>query len=258
MNRTRGMAKRVVQATPSAPEPLQSPAFRAALDPRRIPAMVETMRRLPAIPDWLITADGLRQRFAHDRPWQPEPNSEPIPPGEPIAAAVLMGLIPGPTGLELLLTQRSAELPSHSGQIALPGGKKELPDTDLVHTALREASEEVALPEAAAEVLGTLPVYLTGSGFAVTPVVALLPEDFRARPDPAEVAAVFRVPLSFLMDPRHHGRHRAVWRGQLRTWFSMLYAPAQEDGLQHQWFIWGVTAAIIRDLYRFLAAGEAL
>ena len=114
---------------------------------------------------------------------------------------------------------------------------------------MREAQEEIGLGAAHVDVLGSLPIYTTGTGFIVTPVVALVQPGFEVRADPFEVAEVFEVPLAFLMNPAHHRRHMVEWEGERREWFSMPYM----DGATER-FVWGATAAMLRNLYRFLAA----
>jgi 8-oxo-dGTP pyrophosphatase MutT (NUDIX family) len=149
--------------------------------------------------------------------------------------------------------------------VAFPGGKVDPEDADAAAAALREAEEEVALPRSFVEVIGQLPVYVTGTRFIVTPVVALVRPGFVLHPNPDEVAHAFEVPLAFLMNPAHHRRHRLEAEGQVREWFSMPYAepaqaepaagespPAPAGAVEH--FIWGATAGMLRNFYRFLAA----
>ncbi|MDB5898568.1 MAG: hypothetical protein JWP41_2170, partial [Ramlibacter sp.] len=149
----------------------------------------------------------------------------------------------------VLLTERTTHLSTHSGQIAFPGGRRDATDTDAAHTALREAHEEIGLEAAWVEVLGQMGPYTTGSGFIVTPVIALVRPEAPLALNPYEVADAFEVPLAFLMNPAHHRRHVIDTQGVRRDWFSMPYM----DG-DHERFIWGVTAAILRNFYRFLAA----
>ncbi len=149
----------------------------------------------------------------------------------------------------VLLTERTLHLSDHSGQIAFPGGKADQDDADATATALREAQEELGLEPSFVQVLGALPHYLTGSAFIVTPVVALVQTGFTLNPNPGEVAAVFEVPLEFLMNPAHHRRHVFEWQGVRREWFSMPY----QDDLQQR-FIWGATAGMLRNFYRLLSA----
>jgi 8-oxo-dGTP pyrophosphatase MutT (NUDIX family) len=149
----------------------------------------------------------------------------------------------------LLFTERTTHLSTHSGQVALPGGKRDETDRDVAHTALREAQEEVGLDPALVEVIGTLPTYQTGTNFMITPVIALVSPDHALTLNPNEVADAFEVPLEFLMNPAHHRRHHIDHDGMRREFFSMPYM----DG-SSQRFIWGATAGMLRNLYRFLAA----
>jgi len=163
---------------------------------------------------------------------------------ELIAASVLFPIVLRESGAAVLLTQRTAHLRDHPGQISFPGGRVEAEDTSPAHTALREAQEEIGLSAAHVEIIGYLPEYRTGTGFRVTPVVALVRPPFELRPDPAEVADVFEVPFAFLMDFANHQQHEAHSRGKLRHYFAMPYG---------EYFIWGATAGIIVTLARALA-----
>ncbi|MGE8396717.1 MAG: NUDIX hydrolase, partial [Comamonas sp.] len=135
------------------------------------------------------------------------------------------------------------------GQVAFPGGKQDPEDANPTATALREAQEEVGLAAQQVEVLGSLPVYETGTAFIVTPVVALVQPDVVLTPNPDEVADVFEVPLRFLLDPANHQRHRLQWQGLEREWFSMPYDDAGKER-----YIWGATAGMLRNFYRFMLA----
>jgi 8-oxo-dGTP pyrophosphatase MutT (NUDIX family) len=154
-------------------------------------------------------------------------------------AAVLFPIVQRGSGETVLLTQRTAHLRDHAGQISFPGGRVEADDPSPVHTALRETEEEIGLAREHVEILGFLPEYHTGTGFRVTPVVALLTPPFELAPDPFEVAEVFEVPLAFLLDPANHKRHSLHYRGALRHFFAMPYGD---------YFIWGATAGMIRSL----------
>ncbi len=166
----------------------------------------------------------------------------------PADAAVLIPLVMR-DDLTVLLTQRTQHLSTHSGQVAFPGGRLDDADADAAAGALREAQEEVGLAPELVEVLGTLPQYITGSSFTITPVVALVRPELDVSPNPHEVDAVFEVPLPFLMDPANHRRHVVNLGGVQRQWFSMPYM----DG-EHERFIWGATAGMLRNFYRLLCA----
>jgi 8-oxo-dGTP pyrophosphatase MutT (NUDIX family) len=195
----------------------------------------------------------LRARFASPPVWQPEVVREPrFSNRQSTQAAVLIAIVmhPEPT---VLLTQRTRHLSTHPGQIAFAGGKADDTDADASATALREAQEEIGLDPALVDVLGSLPVYVTGTAFIVTPVVALVQPGFVLTPSAHEVDDVFEVPLQFLMDPQRHQRHTLRWDDQQREWFSMPYHDTAAAG-QPERFIWGATAGMLRNFYRFLSA----
>jgi 8-oxo-dGTP pyrophosphatase MutT (NUDIX family) len=156
--------------------------------------------------------------------------------------------VPREGGLHLLLTRRTDHLRDHAGQISFPGGRVEPEDDGPVATALRETEEEIGLPRRYIEVLGQLPVYTTVTAFQVTPVVGLVQPGFTLAPDPAEVAEAFEVPLAFLMNPAHHRHHRFEFAGAERRFLSMPW-----QGPEREYFIWGATAAMLRNLYRLLS-----
>lgn len=224
------------------------------LDPHAVP-VVGTDAHLPPVPAERLGAAALRQRFAAMGHGEPElPGDGQVFAGrEPAAASVLVPMVAHPQRVTVLLTRRTEHLRDHAGQISFPGGRAEEIDADAVHTALREAEEEVGLAPEHVEVIGTLPVYTTITGFHVTPVVALVRPGFTLAIDSFEVAEAFEVPLSFLMDPAHHRRHEFEFGGERRRFLSMPWQAPDAAGVQREYFIWGATAAMLRNLYAFLA-----
>lgn len=217
-------------------------------DPREVP--VDGIdSHLPAVPASSLAPAALRERFAHPPAWEPEVWAErKFAERQPAQASVLVGVVMRDKPA-LILTERTTHLSTHSGQVAFPGGKRDDTDRDAAHTALREAQEEVGLDPALVEVIGTMPTYTTGTRFVITPVVALVDPSHRLTLNPHEVADAFEVPLEFLMNPAHHRRHHIVADGIRRDWFSMPYM----DGATER-FVWGATAGMLRNLYRFLIA----
>jgi len=166
------------------------------------------------------------------------------PPAELRSAAVLVPLVDRTQdadwqGLTVLLTQRTAHLAAHAGQISFPGGGVEPQDQDPVDTALRETEEEVGLARERVEVLGHLDTYVTRTGFRVTPVVGIVRPPFTLKPDPYEVAEVFEVPLSFILDPASRIRESREFKGALRHFWAFPYGDR---------YIWGATAGMLVNL----------
>lgn len=158
-------------------------------------------------------------------------------------AAVLVPLVNHSHGMTVLLTQRTAHLNKHAGQISFPGGRIEEEDATAVHTALRETEEEVGVPAQQIEIVGRLDDYVTGTGFVVAPVVGLIEPPVPIEPDPFEVEEVFEVPLDFFLDPTNHQQHTKVFRGVERRFYAMPYEER---------YIWGATAAMLVNLYELL------
>lgn len=209
---------------------------------------------LPSVAPPALSSSALRRRFLAPPQWAPETSVEPrFVERTPTRASVLVPIVDRdePT---VLLTQRTDHLSDHPGQIAFPGGRAEAGDADATATALREAHEEIGLAASQVDVLGVMPLYTTGTGFLVTPVVALVEPAYSMRVDPFEVAEVFEVPLAFLMNPAHHRRHVVETGGVRREFLSMPWQGIDGEGHPRRYFVWGATAAMLRNLYRFLSA----
>lgn len=159
-------------------------------------------------------------------------------------AAVLFPVIDRGGDASILLTQRTEKLSSHSGQIALPGGKIDDNETPE-QAALREAQEEVGLDPNLVDVLGTFGPYYSGSGYRVSPVVGMVRGEPELTINHDEVAAVFEVPLSFLMDQKNHNRESRIFKETEIFYYTMPYTVEGADP-PHEWYIWGLTAGIIR------------
>ncbi len=230
-------------------EPINA-VSRAPFDPREVP-VIRIDADLPAVAPEQLTAGALRDRFARPPVWTPELRREPkVGNRAPAQAAVLVPIVQRHGGPTVLLTERATQMSTHSGQVAFPGGRVDPEDANIAAAALREAWEEVGLSADYIEVLGSLPTYTTVTSFIVTPVIALVQPGFRLTLSPSEVADAFEVPLSHLMNPANHRRHAMVGEGlDARQWFSMPY----QDGAQER-FVWGATAGMLRNLYRFLSA----
>ena len=162
-------------------------------------------------------------------------------PAELRPAAVLIPVV-ARARLSVILTQRTSHLSTHAGQIAFPGGKVDDGES-ASETALREAKEEIGLEQQFVEPIGYLDWYRTRTGFAVSPLVALVHPGFALQANPNEVDDVFEVPLEFLLDESNHLKHCRQWQGQDRFYYAMPYGER---------YIWGATAGIIKNLHQKL------
>jgi 8-oxo-dGTP pyrophosphatase MutT (NUDIX family) len=224
-------------------------------DPERIP-VIGTDGHLPSVPRERLTPAALRERFrtpGEHAPEMPGDGGRFNPGVAPTAASVLVPLVRRDQGLQVLLTRRTDHLRDHAGQISFPGGRAEDHDVDAVATALRETEEEIGLHRRHVEVIGALPHYTTVTSYVVTPIVALVEPGFTLSLDRFEVAEAFEVPLDFLMTPAHHRRHEMEFAGQRRHFLSMPWQAADALGQPQRYFIWGATAAMLRNFYRFLS-----
>jgi len=173
-------------------------------------------------------ADPVMQKIAEVRPIRP--------------AAVLVPVVDHsePT---VLLTQRSAHLPDHAGQVSFPGGKIDKTDADPLASALREAEEEIGLDRSHVEPLGYLDLYMTTLGYRIVPVIARVLPGFKLTLNESEVDATFEVPLAYLMDQTNVQRHSRVWQGMTRHYYAITFGER---------YIWGVTAGILRNLHELI------
>ncbi len=224
-------------------------------DPRSVP-VIGVDAHLPALDAVHWQPENLAAQLAGLQGWVPPlggdggvmPEVASLRP-----AAVLFPLVRRPEGATVLLTQRTAHLRAHAGQVSFPGGRLEAGDASAAAGALREAQEEVGLCPASVEVLGALPPYRTVTAFEVTPVVAWVHPPLSLHADPHEVQDIFEVPLDFLMNPAHHRRHRIVVRERTRQFLSMPWRGRGLSGEEREFFIWGATAAMLRNFYHLLA-----
>ncbi len=189
-----------------------------------------------------IATDDPQRRGDHDL------NDEGMRPKPPLkSAAVLVPLVERPEGFSVLLTQRSPDLRHHAGQISFPGGRVDPEDVSPQAAALREANEEIGLPQDRVELLGTLDIYETRTGFEIVPVVGLVTPPFDIRLEVREVAEAFEVPLAFILDQANHERHSRVFQGIRRHFHAMPYGDR---------YIWGATAGMLVNLYEVLTAQD--
>lgn len=235
----------------------------AGFDPQG--AAIEPRTAEPALPEQALLFQSLEKLFLRARAeptfpdWSPEllhdrrSSEGSRAERAPVAASVLIPLMG--EAPSVLLTRRTTGLSSHAGQISFPGGRAEPFDESEDTTALREAHEEIGLPPDRVRLLGRLPHYITASGFCVTPVIGWVEEPAVFTLDQREVEELFRVPLSFVMNPENH-QVRTVAADQSPTGKRIrFYAmPYQSPEDRREFFIWGATAAMLRNLYHFLYA----
>src|SRR5438105_4449612 len=194
-----------------------------------------------AVPAGLADPNVLPRRGDHDL----DPIMRAIAAVRPIRpAAVLVPIVDRHEPM-VLLTQRTAHLKDHAGQISFPGGKIEATDLSPAAAAVREAEEEIGLAPRLVEPLGYLDLYMTTLGYRIVPTIGRVMPDLRLRLNREEVEDTFEVPLAFLMTPENHQRHSRDWNGMTRTFYAMPFGDR---------YIWGATAGILRNLYERICA----
>lgn len=182
-------------------------------------------------------ADALKQQGSSSSDFDLNPGTV-LPAGRKLRPAGVLVPITVASGMpRLILTKRSSALKHHPGQIAFPGGKVDADDKDACAAALREAWEEIGLPQELPRIIGCLPEHETVTGFTVTPVVALIRERFTAQPEEGEVAEAFSVPLAHILNPENYIIESRRWRGTRRRYYTVPYGP---------YYIWGATARMLR------------
>lgn len=236
--------------------PLPSRTRRTAVptgfDPQTQPVVPSKV--LPPLAPSSIDLEFICSAFQSSIQWQVEPvfvdafNETALDRPDITKAAVFFPLVQRPLGLHVLFTRRASHLYDHAGQICFPGGRIEPSDADAIAAAVRETQEEIGVGPEFIQLIGTQPGFLTSTRFTMKPIIGLLRPGFSITPDITEVAEVFEVPLSVLMDPRLHRLHRAeLPGGGHRFYFSITW---------QSYFIWGATAALIRNFYHYLAAAQ--
>jgi 8-oxo-dGTP pyrophosphatase MutT (NUDIX family) len=161
------------------------------------------------------------------------------------AASVLVPIVNRTPDVTILLTQRTEDMPSHAGQVAFPGGRRQDNDIDAVATALRETEEEVGLDRKFIEVIGAFDRYRTGTSYEITPIVGIVTPGFTVRADPREVADIFEVPLAHFLDEKNHRIDSRMAQGRERRFYAMPYEGR---------YIWGATAGMLKNLQFILTA----
>ncbi len=196
-----------------------------------------TRKRLDlVVPPGLTDPDIVPKRGDHDL----DPVSAKVAQVRPIRPAAVLVPVVDHKEPTVLLTQRAQHLPDHPGQISFPGGKIDKGDESPLHSALREAEEEIGLDRGHVEPLGYLDLYMTTLGYRIVPLIARVKPGFALTLNTGEVDNVFEVPLAFLMDVANHQRHSREWQGLTRYYYAITFEER---------YIWGVTAGILRNLY---------
>lgn len=233
--------------------PIVWPRHVSGFDPAAQPVI--PVPSLPELSSASLRLPFIRRAFSQAVSWQVEPvftnyfDLDTSGHSDITPAAVFIPLLERPGGLHVLFTRRAANLYSHAGQICFPGGRIETSDADYVQAALRETWEEVGVEPRFVELIGSQPSFLTSTRYTMKPVIGVLRPGYTLTPDRGEVDEIFEVPLASLLNPALHRLHQIrPQEGLPRHFFSVSWGD---------YFIWGATAALIRNLYHYLAAAEA-
>ncbi len=233
--------------------PIVWPRHVAGFDPASQPVIASAP--LPQLAAKTLELPFIRRAFSTPVSWQVEPvftkyfDLDTSGHSDITPAAVFIPLVERSGELSVMFTRRAAHLYNHAGQICFPGGRIEPDDADYIQAALRETWEEVGVEPRFVELLGTQPSFLTSTRYTMKPVIGVLRPGYVLRPDRSEVDEIFEVPLAKLLDPSLHRLHEIrPTDGLPRYFFSVSWGD---------YFIWVATAALIRNLYHYLAAAES-
>lgn len=233
--------------------PVVWPRHVSGFDPAAQPVI--PVAALPELASGSLSLSFIRQAFSQPVSWQVEPvftnyfDLDTSAHSDITPAAVFIPLLERSNGLHVLFTRRSPHLYSHAGQICFPGGRIEASDADYIQAALRETWEEVGVEPRFIELIGSQPSFLTSTRYTMKPVIGVLRPGYTLTPDRSEVEEIFEVPLATLLSPALHRLHEIRPQDGLpRHFFSVSWGD---------YFIWGATAALIRNLYHYLAAAES-
>jgi|SRR5690625_126480 len=246
-----GIMTKLVRTSAVAGNTPRRQAYGSGFQPQHQP-IVELPQGQP-LQEEALQLDFIRSAFQRPLQWELEAlytdlHRDPQATTEPFCrAAVFMALVQRPSGVNIIFTRRADHLFNHAGEICFPGGRAEDSDKDEVATALRETQEEIGIGADYVTLMGTHPGFVTTSRFLMTPVIGEVRAGFTVTPDPSEVAEVFEVPLSVLMDPGQHCLHQARFQGKLHRYFTIVWQSR---------VIWGATAGLVRNFYRFLSAAQ--
>jgi len=183
----------------------------------------------------------IRNALLNTKNITPEDETDIIEDHKSLTKAAVLIALTNQADPHIILTQRPQWLRSHSSQVAFPGGKMDDDDHNIEHTALREAQEELSINPAQVDIIATCPIYNSGSGYAITPIIGVVPTNLDIKPNPGEVDSWFQVPASFLFNRSNAEKKMTIWNGRERSYYDMQW---------QEYRIWGITAGIIANIAR--------